>query len=89
MAFKGKPSINKRNRGMAARGRAQEKELRRDQRSAERNSREAPAPMLDPVTGQPLSADEQAYREFQDALKARAEQELVDTEREAERKGPK
>lgn len=78
MVFKGKPSINKRNREIAARERQQEKVQRRDQRSKEKGSRVDAPPMLDPVTGQPLTADEQEYREFQAALKERREQEAAE-----------
>ena len=78
MAFKGKPSINKRNREIAARVRQQEKLQRRDQRSHEKSTRVDAPPEIDPATGLPLTQEEIEYREFQAALKERREQEALD-----------
>jgi hypothetical protein len=82
MAFKGKPSINKRNREIALRERQKEKEARREQRAATKREDSASAPALDPS----LSPDEQALREFQLALKERAADEAADIERDLQRK---
>jgi hypothetical protein len=85
MAFKGKPSINKRNREMALRERQQEKAARRAERSQTKS--DAPSEdMIDPVTGQPLSEDEKALREFKAAMQERQEAEAADRERDLERK---
>ena len=86
MAFKGKPSINKRNRETALREHQKEKAARREQRAANRKDQAAATPVLDPVTQLPLSGDEQALREFQNALKERATQEAADIERELQRR---
>jgi hypothetical protein len=48
MAFRGRPSITKRNREQALRERKQEKDRRRDQRADERRQRKDQAPGEDP-----------------------------------------
>lgn len=86
MAFKGKPSINKRNREMALRERQKEKAARRETRAAAKSAEGEAAVMLDPVTNRPLTAEEQELREFKQALQERAEQEALDIERDLQRK---
>ncbi len=85
MAFKGKPSINKRNREMALRERQKEKAAKRESRAANKGT-QGPSVMLDPVTQQPLTEEEQMLREFQNAMKERAAEEAADIERDLQRK---
>jgi hypothetical protein len=86
MAFKGKPSINKRNREMALRERQKEKAARREARAAAKGAEGPATVMIDPVTNLPLSAEEQALREFKLALQERAAQEAADIENDLQRK---
>jgi hypothetical protein len=86
MAFKGKPSINKRNREAALRERQEEKAARRETRAAAKAKMGPAAVMLDPVTNLPLSEEEQSLREFKLALQERAAEEAADIERDLQRK---
>jgi len=86
MSFKGKPSINKRNREAALRERQREKAARRAERAATKASTGPAEAMLDPITQLPMSEDEQALREFKLALQERAEQETAERERDLQRK---
>jgi hypothetical protein len=86
MAFKGKPSINKRNREMALREHQKEKAERRVNRAAEKKEKGTAEPLVDPETQLPLSPEEQELAEFRAALKERAAQEALEAERDLQRK---
>ena len=74
MPFKGKPSINKRNREMALRERQKDKAAKRETRAADK----ARAPDA-PTTA---SSEEEELKEFQRALRERAEQDAAEAERD-------
>jgi hypothetical protein len=74
MPFKGKPSINKRNREMALRERQKDKAAKRETRAAEKQ-RAGDAPAAS-------SSEEEEFKEFQRALRERAEQDAAEAERD-------
>jgi hypothetical protein len=74
MPFKGKPSINKRNREMALRERQKDKAAKRETRAADK-ARTGDAPVA-------ASSEEEELKEFQRALRERAESDAAEAERD-------